>query len=108
VSHVEGAATTPAVSHVEGAATTPAVSHVERDVVDALISLGYKTAEARRAVANTADLSTSTFEARLRAALASLSRSRPIRCSDGSFDWSAGLPLWFAVQNWHRRTRRPD
>jgi hypothetical protein len=71
----------------------------ESELVDALTSLGYKAAEARRAVANIADAVDATFESRLRTALASLSRSRPIRCSDGPFDLSMGLPLWVALQN---------
>jgi hypothetical protein len=69
-------------------------------VVEALTSLGYKSAEARRAVANASNTAEPTFEGRLRTALASLSRSRPIRCSDGPFDLSAGLPLWAALRNW--------
>jgi 5-methylcytosine-specific restriction endonuclease McrA len=85
------------------AAPTP----LECDLVEALTSLGYKPVEARRAVANTADTTPTTFEARLRAALASLSRSRPIRCSDGQFDLSAGSPLWIALRNWRPRVRTP-
>jgi hypothetical protein len=69
-------------------------------VVEALTSLGYKTAEAQRAVVNTAPISEPTFEARLRAALAALSRSKPIRCSDGPFDLSSGLELWLALLPW--------
>jgi hypothetical protein len=107
VSDVGSAVSTPAVTADDVAVATPAVSHVEIEVVEALTCLGYKTAEARRAVANTADLSAVTFEDRLRAALASLSRSRPIRCSDSSFDWSAGLPLWFTVQSWQRGLASP-
>jgi hypothetical protein len=73
-------------------------------VVEALTSLGYKSTEARRAVSNTADTAERTFEGRVRAALAWLSRSKPIRCSDGPFDLSVGLPLWLAL----RRSRSDD
>jgi 5-methylcytosine-specific restriction endonuclease McrA len=79
---------------------------LESDLVEALTSLGYKSAEAQRAVANTADSTPTTFEARLRAALASLSRSRPIRCSDGPFELAAGVPLWFALRDWRARSGR--
>jgi 5-methylcytosine-specific restriction endonuclease McrA len=86
------------------AAATP----LECDLVEALTGLGYKPVEARRAVASTADTTEASFEARLRAALAWLSRSRPIRCSDGPFDLSAGFPLWIALRNWRPRARTPQ
>jgi hypothetical protein len=81
----------------------PASMSLDPDLVDALTSLGYKAAEARRAIANTADTAAAPFEARLRAALVFLSRSRPIRCSDGPFDLSLALPLWLALRNWQPR-----
>jgi hypothetical protein len=79
---------------------TPTGRAFEPELVEILMSLGYKSAEAKRAVANTADTNAATLEDRLRTALASLSRSRPIRCSDGSFDSSVGLALWIALRDW--------
>ena len=58
----------------------------EPDLTLALRGLGFTAAETRLAVANTSQLSVTTFEQRLRAALAELTRSRGFRCSDGPFD----------------------
>jgi hypothetical protein len=80
----------------------------DRALVEALTSLGYKSAEARCAVTSISDGTEATFEGRLRAALASLSRSRPIRCSDGPFDLSLGRPLWMALRSWRRLSGEAD
>jgi hypothetical protein len=71
------------------AARTTAIddqSSVASDVTLALRGMGFTAAETRRAMTDTAHLSATTFEARLRAALAELMKSRASRCSDGPFD----------------------
>jgi hypothetical protein len=64
---------------------TPAVHArvLDADVTDALQRLGFKAGEVRGAVATTRERAATTFEERIRQALAVLTRSR---CSEGAFD----------------------
>jgi hypothetical protein len=67
----------------------PEASHVDSDLQLALRGLGFKADEARRAVECSARQPATTFENRLRAALATLTKSRGFRSSDGPFDLAA-------------------
>jgi hypothetical protein len=67
-----------AVTRIEAAVSRP----FDVDALQALCALGFKPAEARRAMVNTAHQPATTFEQRLRSALAVLSPVRPIRCSE--------------------------
>ncbi|HUQ01647.1 MAG TPA: RuvA C-terminal domain-containing protein [Kofleriaceae bacterium] len=58
----------------------------DRDVTRALRGLGFKADETNRAMSSTAQATTVTFEERLRAALAELTRQRGNRCSESSLD----------------------
>lgn len=60
----------------------------DADVTNALRGLGFKTAEARRAVEQTAGAPASTIEERLRAALAVLPKAN--RCLEGAVRYRAG------------------
>jgi 5-methylcytosine-specific restriction endonuclease McrA len=64
-------------------ATAVASRAFDADVTDALRRLGFKAGDVRQAVAGTKHQPASTFEERIRSALAVLTRSR---CSDGAFD----------------------
>jgi hypothetical protein len=78
----------------EAAAAAPASTVgalFDRDVSLALCGMGFAAAQTRRAMADSAQVPATTFEARIRAALAVLTRSRSWRCSEGPFDragWS--------------------
>jgi Holliday junction resolvasome RuvABC DNA-binding subunit len=78
-----------AVKRADAAPGRPPADHppeLESDVTLALRGLGFKTAEVDRAMATTARLPAETFDQRIRAALAELTRARAFRCSDGPFD----------------------
>lgn len=66
-----------------GQADASAARRFDGDVTLALRSLGFKSAEARRAIADSAHLPASTLEQRLRAALVAAARARESRCSEG-------------------------
>jgi hypothetical protein len=82
--------TTGAVSAVTSgvSATTSSADSAEsdRDLALALRGLGFKSEQARMALTVAPPATGATFEERLRAALAVLTRSRSSRCSDGPFD----------------------
>jgi hypothetical protein len=61
----------------------------DRDVTRALRGMGFNAAETNRAMNNTANDESATFEERIRAALAELMRMRGSRCSDGPPDDAA-------------------
>ncbi|HUQ03678.1 MAG TPA: hypothetical protein VM261_14370 [Kofleriaceae bacterium] len=67
----------------------------DRDVTRTLRGMGFKTDETNRAICNTAQAPASTFEERLRAALAELTRMRGNRCAESAFDvlttWTTAL-----------------
>ncbi|MBZ0233841.1 MAG: HNH endonuclease [Deltaproteobacteria bacterium] len=63
---------------------------VERDVTLAMRGMGFGASETRRAMADSARIEATTFEARLRAALAAWRASRSSRCSEGPFDEAGG------------------
>jgi hypothetical protein len=91
---VTAAAVAPDVSSPPVTATPAAPELGDADLALALRGLGFTAAEARLGVASAAtageDAATGTFEQRLRAALAALTRSRTFRCSDGPFDRATG------------------
>jgi hypothetical protein len=64
-------------------ATAVASRAFDADVTDALRRLGFKAGDVRQAIAGTRNQPASTFEERIRSALAVLTRSR---CSDGALD----------------------
>jgi hypothetical protein len=61
----------------------------DRDVCRALRGMGFKADETNRAMSNMAHAAATTFEDRIRGALAELTRMRGNRCSEGSEDASA-------------------
>jgi hypothetical protein len=61
----------------------------DRDVTRALRDMGFKADETNRAMSNTAQASATSFEDRIRAALAELTRLRGNRCSEGELDTTA-------------------
>jgi 5-methylcytosine-specific restriction endonuclease McrA len=64
-------------------------AQLDRDVTRALRDMGFKADEANRAMNSTAEAAATTFEERIRAALAELTRMRGRRCSEGGFDGAA-------------------
>jgi hypothetical protein len=64
-------------------------AQLDRDVTRALRDMGFKADEANRAMNSTAEAAATTFEERVRAALAELTRMRGRRCSEGGFDGAA-------------------
>jgi hypothetical protein len=71
----------------------------DRDVTRALRGMGFKADETSRAMSNTAQAAAKTFEERLRAALAELTRTRGNRCADGTFD-AAAAPSGGMAASW--------
>jgi hypothetical protein len=69
----------------ERAQVAPAVT-IDSDVSLALRGMGFKADETRRAMADSSEPPSTTFEERIRAALGALTRSRAFRCSEGPFD----------------------
>jgi hypothetical protein len=70
---------------VEPAVAAVVTRPFDADVTEALCTMGFKPSEAQRAMARSATRPATTFEERIRAALAELC-SRPSRCSDGPFE----------------------
>jgi hypothetical protein len=76
------------------------VAQRDRDVTQALRALGFKADETNRAMSNTAMVAAATFEERVRAALAELTRMRGNRCAEVELDaaavWTTALapPLY--------------
>jgi hypothetical protein len=73
----------------------------DRDVTRALRVMGFKPDETNRAMSNTAQAAVTTFEERIRAALAELTRMRGNRCGEPAFDavspWTTALaPPFYA------------
>ena len=68
----------------------------DAEVTLALRGLGFAAAEMKRAMAATTGAPADTVEARLRAALAFLTPTRPFRCSEGAFEQLA-WPLAIAL-----------
>ncbi|MBZ0235508.1 MAG: hypothetical protein K8M05_24475 [Deltaproteobacteria bacterium] len=66
-----------------------AAVELDREVTLAMRGMGFGTGETCRAMADSAGAPATTFEARLRAALASWRTSRGSRCSEGPFDDAA-------------------
>jgi hypothetical protein len=64
-------------------------AQLDRDVTRALRGLGFKADETNRAMSTIARSAATTFEERIRAALAELTRIRGNRCSEGAFDHAA-------------------
>ncbi|MBZ0235068.1 MAG: hypothetical protein K8M05_22260, partial [Deltaproteobacteria bacterium] len=62
---------------------------LDREVTLAMRGMGFGAGETSRAMADSAGAPATTFEARLRAALASWRTSRGTRCSEGPFDEAA-------------------
>jgi hypothetical protein len=78
---------TAAVATGEDAPTSvTSAAAFDADVTLALRGMGFKADETRRAMADTARAPATTFEMRLRSALAELMRPRGFRCSEGLFD----------------------
>ncbi|KAB2883419.1 MAG: hypothetical protein F9K40_23010 [Kofleriaceae bacterium] len=73
-----------------------AAVEVDREVTLAMRGMGFGAGETCRAMADSAGAPATTFEARLRAALASWRTSRGSRCSEGPFD-DAALRLTTAL-----------
>ena len=63
---------------------------MDREVTLAMRGMGFGAGETRRAMEDSASVEARTFEARLRAALASWRTARGSRCSEGPFDQAAG------------------
>ncbi|MBZ0233539.1 MAG: HNH endonuclease [Deltaproteobacteria bacterium] len=88
-----GAAREADVGHAPAAIeldrTEPAAVDLDREVTLAMRSMGFGAGETRRAMDDSANLEASTFEARLRAALAAWRLMRGSRCSEGPFDEAA-------------------
>jgi hypothetical protein len=77
------------------------VAQRDRDVTQALRALGFKADETNRAMSNTAMVAAATFEERVRAALAELTRMRGNRCAEVELDadavWTTALaPPFYA------------
>jgi hypothetical protein len=77
-------------------------AQLDRDVTRALRDMGFKADEANRAMSNTAQAAASTFEERIRAALAELTRMRGNRCSDGAIDGAASWTTELAPPSYAR------
>ncbi|MBZ0232866.1 MAG: hypothetical protein K8M05_11100, partial [Deltaproteobacteria bacterium] len=73
-----------------------AAVELDREVTLAMRGMGFGAGETCRAVVDSAGAPATTFEARLRAALASWRTSRGSRCSEGPFD-DAALRLTTAL-----------
>ncbi|KAB2890184.1 MAG: hypothetical protein F9K40_19440 [Kofleriaceae bacterium] len=73
-----------------------AAVELDREVTLAMRGMGFGAGETCRALADSAGAPATTFEARLRAALASWRTSRGSRCSEGPFD-DAALRLTTAL-----------
>ena len=71
---------------------------LDREVTLAMRGMGFGAGETSRAMADSAGAPATTFEARLRAALASWRTSRGSRCSEGPFD-DAALRLTTALSS---------
>jgi hypothetical protein len=65
------------------------VAQRDRDVTRALRGMGFKPDETNRAMSNTAQIAATTFEERIRVALAELTRMRGNRCGEGGLDTAA-------------------
>jgi hypothetical protein len=74
----------------------------DRDVTRALRDMGFKADETSRAMSNTAHAATTSFEDRIRAALAELTRMRGNRCSEGELDTTAISTTAFALPPYRR------
>ncbi|HUQ00885.1 MAG TPA: RuvA C-terminal domain-containing protein [Kofleriaceae bacterium] len=86
----EEAAAVAAASAAAAAAAVAMRRVVDADVERALCGMGFKKAQAREAVKAIAEAAEPTVEARLRAALGVLSRTRGSRSSEGAFDVAWG------------------
>ncbi len=67
-----------------------AQAELEADAISALRGLGWSSADARRAVAESAHAAGRTLEGRIRAALAALRTRYTTPCSEGWFHWPRG------------------
>jgi hypothetical protein len=79
------------------------VAQRDRDVTRALRGMGFKADETHRAMSNTAEAAATTFDERIRAALAELTRMRGNRCGDGDLDaaapWTTALAPPFCTRD---------